>query len=391
MTAHVNRAALDPATTLCLACSSSLPPRKTIPTAGTPSSATSDEIFITRCCGRPICPACLTTNPRLARYYPCLHCLGGVEAVSSLSRTGAGPPGKSNTGLSDNFRKNIDGGVKDEDVFTIGDDNADDTEDGSESASTDLEAPPAYEDRPSDAHISIDGPNSPEPNFVSQQRPEESDSAESSELSGPPRYYIKPTDTLLGIALKFGVDRHQLCKLNDLPPSTIRTTPHLLHTRSFLILPLTARTASLCSSVPLMEDSQRQERRVRAHAELRFRALTKEDDVHVARAYVAIADSRDPDDDVDFKKLEVTEGEDWKKPARETVAMGSSCALEERALSRYYDDDEWERQERQEGRGISLPKFPQSQGSRSHGCATEKGRKTWWHWRQQCRAIADPS
>ncbi|KAH9063868.1 hypothetical protein EDB87DRAFT_1541379, partial [Lactarius vividus] len=60
---------------LCLACSSSLPPRLAA------SLGQSPELFFTRCCGRPICPSCLTANPRLARYNPCLLCLGGMGAV----------------------------------------------------------------------------------------------------------------------------------------------------------------------------------------------------------------------------------------------------------------------------------------------------------------------
>jgi len=36
--------------------------------------------------------------------------------------------------------------------------------------------------------------------------------------------------------------------------------------------------------------------------------------------------------------------------------------IEERALDRYLDDDEWERQERAEGRGVHIQRLPEWRG-----------------------------
>ena len=109
---------VPPPVSLCLACSASLPPRK----AGS-------DVFYTQCCSRPICPNCISSNQRLARYNPCLRCLAGVEAVNG-----------SGAGISSNRREtlprvNVDGSVRDEDVFVVDGDSED--SDASEDLCTD--------------------------------------------------------------------------------------------------------------------------------------------------------------------------------------------------------------------------------------------------------------
>ncbi|PBK92767.1 hypothetical protein ARMGADRAFT_908399, partial [Armillaria gallica] len=126
------------------------------------------------------------------------------------------------------------------------------------------------------------------------------------------KYYIKRTDTLQGIALRFGVDGRELCRLNNLPPSTLSITPHILHTREFLLLPPASHPKLRAS------DSEPTGRRETERAEKRLQVLTKEVDWRVAKAYVALADEIDLD-----SKL--------KQPS-----------VEARAISRYLDDEEWE-------------------------------------------------
>src|SRR6202042_2257232 len=101
MSVKPSTSAVDFGNTLCLACSSSLPPSK------------SSQIFTTNCCNRPICPACLSSNPRLARYDPCLACLGGVGAIFAGNSKGKQISGQN---------INVDGAVRDEDTFVLGDD-----------------------------------------------------------------------------------------------------------------------------------------------------------------------------------------------------------------------------------------------------------------------------
>ena len=131
---------------LCLACASSLPVKSTI--------------FYTPCCKSPICPNCIESNPRLARYNPCLQCLGGVSLVSTAFKTGVSA-------------KNIDGAVRDEDTYVIGDDDDDEVLEDEANANED------------------------------EQREPQTLTAEP---AGPARYYIKPNDTLRGIALRFAVE-----------------------------------------------------------------------------------------------------------------------------------------------------------------------------------------
>lgn len=124
---------------LCLACASTLPPRTTS--------------FITPCCQRSICPSCIQANPRLSRYDPCLSCLASVDVVSPRLKSA----------------NNIDGGVRDADNYTVGEDEDD----------SDLEDEPA-----------------PPPPLLTKPV---------SETGAPLKYHIQRSDTLRGIALRFSV------------------------------------------------------------------------------------------------------------------------------------------------------------------------------------------
>lgn len=107
--------------------------------------------------------------------------------------------------------------------------------------------------------------------------------------------------------------------------------------------------------------------------------MTKETDDGIAQAYVALAeDSGSGSDVLPFK----AEGEKVSRRlgrAKHTV--------EERAVDRYLDDDEWERQERAEGRGVCIQRMPI--GGRQAGMATanrdgeKAGKDGWWQrWGQ---------
>lgn len=146
------------ASALCLACSSSLPPR-----------SHAHEVFTTPCCGRPICPNCLKSNPRLARYDPCLACLGGVDAVAS------------NRSQRPN---NITGAVRDEDTYVIGDDDED-----------------PDSDPDNDGHR-----RTPPPVYQAQAPEDDPDPVQATFAGNDSLYHIKHGDTLHGIAFKLGVD-----------------------------------------------------------------------------------------------------------------------------------------------------------------------------------------
>ncbi|KAH9856480.1 hypothetical protein C2E23DRAFT_443062 [Lenzites betulinus] len=346
---------------LCLACSASLPPRKV-----------GSNVYLTQCCSRPICPNCLSGNPRLARYNPCLRCLAGVNAVKTTALHAT----SSNT-----TRANIDGSVRDEDVFVVEDEESEPESEGESdetpSEQPDLPPPNAGElsqtNSKSTRHSIIETSNSLQSQPAAASLP-----AGSSESAGtPPKYFIRPEDTLVGISLKLGIDGRLLCRLNNLPPSTLRTTPHILHTRSFLILPPSAPPPPPLTLAEQAADEERRARLARERAETRFQSLTKETDRDVAKAYVALADL--PDDDGEIKGYEKETG-----LRKRRVRTPGEDGLEGRATDQYFDDEEWEARERAEGRRAVLPAFPYAAAggpSRSAAKDAVGAEKSWWRWR----------
>ena len=221
---------------LCLACSSSLPPRlwkRTtqqqqqqqqqdaqsghVQTSESSNDGSDSELlFLTRCCGRPICPSCLTSNPRLARYNPCLACLGGVGAVGT----------KKLQGQQYLTASNVDGAVRDEDVFVLGDED----EDGSSSEADDGEAAKASAVA---SPPPLEGARPPEPDRIQARphlepdKPDEPTEPIDSNQGSPGRYYIRPEDTLLGISLRLGVEVSTTTTSLSLSP-TVPTGPNAL-------------------------------------------------------------------------------------------------------------------------------------------------------------------
>ncbi|KAH9926828.1 hypothetical protein B0H21DRAFT_826547 [Amylocystis lapponica] len=350
--------ALDHTTSLCLACSSSLPPRK----ARAPDITQSEQIFFTRCCSRPICPACRES---------CTH---DVSAAEHQSRRRERPSGKHRR-LAARRRR----------VRTRDDDESEPGEDaGSAESEPEMQTPltpPPY--APVGSAVSFDPPASLLENEAHDERHSGQETPEPSG-SAASKYYLKPDDTLVGIALKFAIDGRLLCRLNGLPPSTLRTTPHLLHTRTFLTLPPSARGATPAREE---EDPRAVERRARERAEKRFQTLTKEVDWRVARAYVAVADLHGVDDDEDGLSYAKLYERTSEKPQDPELNKGGSKgelrglgSMEDRAVDRYLDDEEWEERERREGRGVALPKFPYLQDPTHSDTTGGSSRRSWWQW-----------
>ncbi|KAL4243251.1 hypothetical protein ABKN59_011357 [Abortiporus biennis] len=368
-------------TTLCLACSSTLPSRET-----------QHPEFITLCCKKPICSTCLSNNPRLRRYNPCLKCLGGAAVVQAKSA----PVTKTEF----ENRVNLDGGIEDQDVFVLEDEDEEneDLPDDSEERSligTGTLTPS------SESSVSTSHPETPSELTETYSAPEASSSTSRTEkeeipfnpVRAPLKYFIKPEDTLLGIALKYKLDGRLLCRLNSLPPSTLRTNPHLLHTRAFLIFPPSnnvqsvpeaSRTDASSSISPvLVEDSVEQAalraRYERERAQKKFQTLTKERDYDVARAYLNLASSSS------LTSLSGKEKEKVRSDAKTTQDIPrGECSIEGRAIDHYLSDEEWEENERREGRNVDIPKFPFFEPSQK---ANFKGKTSvtvatpsWWRW-----------
>ncbi|KAF8532186.1 hypothetical protein JB92DRAFT_2689461 [Gautieria morchelliformis] len=277
---------------LCLACSSSPSPRAQL-----------SPPFTTSCCIRPICERCLSRNPRLRGYNPCLACLAGVAVVGQSGALNGKPnvhvarPGPS--GQSENQERTI---------FVLGD------SDDEEADTNTLDVPPPYMGA---AEIT------PTP-FIDETRVADSIDVEiaDGEGSNPSKYCIQPGDSLRGIALRYGIDGRKICQINSLPFSTLSTTPHLLHTRRWLNLPPTGRPM-------LPPDPKILEAHNRERAEKRFQFVTKEIDWRVAKAYVALAEDED-----DSTKT--------KESIQATIKAPEQRTLEAKAVDQYLDDGEWE-------------------------------------------------
>lgn len=140
----------------------------------------------------------------------------------------------------------------------------------------------------------------------------------------------------------------ELCRLNDLPTTTLSTTPHILHTRTTILL---SHTSKPPPEDPALGEARRVER-----AEKRLQTVTKEVDWRVAKTYVAIAQDSDPSEALG--KKESYEGGLKRTPVSESEGSSESGALESEAIDRYFGDAEWEEQERKEGRGPTIQKFP---------------------------------
>jgi len=125
------------------------------------------------------------------RYNPCLACLGGLGAVSSEKVL----HGKLQV------PSNLDGAVRDEDVFVVGDE--DEVEDeasemhGGEAAKAVGEVPPPFE---------VAQPQKPDISLEHRGDSIPSDKVPDSNQGSPGRYHIRPDDTLLGISLRLGID-----------------------------------------------------------------------------------------------------------------------------------------------------------------------------------------
>jgi hypothetical protein len=165
----------------------------------------------------------------------------------------------------------------------------------------------------------------------------------------------------------------ELCRLNDLPTTTLSTTPHILHTRTTIIL---SPTSKLPPEGPALTEARRVER-----AEKRLQTVTKEIDWRVAKAYVALAQDSDPSEVPAEKKLDNWKGDVRKIPGSESGESSQKGKLEGDAIERYLEDAEWEEQERKDGRGPVIQKFPWgSFGQKPGPSPGAQGRSSGFKW-----------
>lgn len=135
-----------------------------------------------------------------------------MRAVSGPSKEAE--PLERKSGKDASVRKvredNLDGALRDTDVFAIGDED-DEDEDEQDQSSRIPSPPPAYHESDSDipntAHLtaSTEPSSSPAP----PAEPEQETSS-----STPRKHYIQKNDTLRGLALRYGVDVRSYFPLN---------------------------------------------------------------------------------------------------------------------------------------------------------------------------------
>jgi hypothetical protein len=119
------------------------------------------------------------------------------------------------------------------------------------------------------------------------------------------------------------------------------------------------------------EVREREARIQRERAEKRLQTFTKEVDWHIAKAYVALADDAEETDEYNRKHKEGG------------LPGNASSNLEERAIGRYLDDEEWEANARKDGGKVGVAGLPFVNGwgnSQDGPVRTEKevhGRR-WW-------------
>lgn len=146
-----------------------------------------------------------------------------------------------------------------------------------------------------------------------------------------------------------------LCQLNKLPISTLSTTPHLLHTLPFLLLPPSAHSRS---STPLHPPCVERKRLLVR----RFQMHTRCSDWAMANAYVeAVLRARE-------KEAEFVQANAEARGEGEWGGVREGGELEE-AVESWERDERWEKGQR-EGK----------MGSRIRSTGQVEGKVKGWSW-----------
>lgn len=230
-----------------------------------------------------------------------------------------------------------------------------------------------------------------------------------SDLGLTRQYWLRPNDTLTSLCLRFRVNAQTVCKLNDLPLSTATTTPHLIHTRQFLLLPDCAIQSALSTTgdaqglQSALDGPEAQSRRQKIHrarreAQGRFRAIVAKNesltkakgrgdngdvtlcDDRAAKAYISLMEAELRC--IDFGDKYQQEEHDGESDALEEVDAVTEAGRRERfdtivkqAVCRWEMDSDWERQQRAmgiipvEGVAATLP---------AHSTSTPSSQSSWF-------------
>ncbi|GAA5909829.1 hypothetical protein JCM5296_001830 [Sporobolomyces johnsonii] len=303
---------------LCIACSATLDSDSSAPTSS--EKPQSPVVFS---CRHAVCGRCITKRRRLAQ--ACIMCQSAHDVLGSGTSSRASSKAPTPSASSSRLPAYSAPAQDQAGDFVLGDDS--DVEDDAPppplDALFDGEQPPAYEDEGA-------------PPVLDDKREQCS------------LHYLKPDETLLGLSMRYGVPGHLLCSMNKLPLSTLSTTPHLVHTLPFLLLPPSASPST--STAPLLPAPLERRRLVVR----RFQMQTRCADWAVAAAYV----------DQVFKRREVEaefvrqnraarageRGEGEGEREGEGVVVREGGELDE-AVEAWRRDERWEREQQAQGKG----------------------------------------
>ncbi|KAJ9478439.1 WD_REPEATS_REGION domain-containing protein [Pseudozyma hubeiensis] len=392
---------------LCLACSSTIPP-----------NAKPASIYVHGCCSRPVCENCVVSNPRLITFCPICedaHAAfrkgprGDVTRKGEVvfdfdsvigrqehkEEEGVEPPPYSEEREEEGAGKFvIDAGDEEGEVVKEKRPALLMRQASKSVAEAEVDVAPqsaalATEDTSSDSNLTSIRRKVDPHNTASSTIP----SSSTSSTGSTRQYYLRKTDTLQSIAIRFSVSSNELCLLNSLPRAVLSTSPHLLHTRSFILLPSQAVEKQLASNPDLLSSLEGPPRRsarekttaARRTAEAKFRASLAKSagetpaDERAARAYVGLAEDEmrwvDFGEGVDGdglprgyeREVKGGEGEDaemWEAQM-DTARRLRFDAILKHALGKWEMDSDWERAQRAKGldpTGISKP-LPHSNAS----------------------------
>ncbi|GAA5946551.1 hypothetical protein JCM3765_000291 [Sporobolomyces pararoseus] len=181
-------------------------------------------------------------------------------------------------------------------------------------------------------------------------------------------HYIKPDETLVGLSLKYGVEGPLLCQMNRLPISTLSTTPHLVHTLPFLLLP--PHAAPSTSTTPLLPPAEERRRLIIR----RFQVQTRCADYNVAKCYI---------DQIFEKRKEEARFVRMNREASgsetdETETLVREGGELEEAVNAFLADERWEKEQKENAKGKGKGLFGSKM--RSTGQMDSVGKRGWsWH------------
>lgn len=232
------------------------------------------------------------------------------------------------------------------------------------------------------------------------------------------QYWLRPNDTLMSLSLRFRVSATALCKLNELPLSTATSTPHLIHTRKFLLIPEGAIMKALANAPddvslnsalqgPAPMNRKQKVQRARKEAQSKFRSLVVQNDARArssgdpsassanitpcderaARAYISLMESElrfvDFGDGIQEENASKDESKNASVAADDEALIDAARQrrfdeIIKQAFARWSMDSEWEREQR--AMGLEPSSEPIMHPAKNSSKPKTNGPSSWFNW-----------